>query len=280
MNCSHLTDHGLLSSHQHGFRPKRSCSSQLLEVIDSWTRELESANPVDVVYLDFQKAFDSVPHLRLLDKLQRYGVSGKLLAWIAAFLSGRKQQVVLDGCQSEWTDIVSGVPQGSVLGPLLFLVYVNDLPDIVQCDIKLFADDTKLFTKVPFSADATLLQTDLEALTRWSNTWLMPFNQSKCKVLHFGHTNQGFQYNMDGAPLGSTSLEKDLCVSIDPELKFREHASSAVGKATQVLAVIRRSFALLDEATLPMLYKTLVRPHLEYGNLIWGAFQPGRPAAC
>ena len=100
----------------------------------------------------------------------------------------------------------------------------------------------------------------------------MPFNQSKCKVLHFGHTNQGFQYNMDGAPLGSTSLEKDLGVSIDPELKFREHASSAVGKATQVLAVIRRSFALLDEATLPMLYKTLVRPHLEYGNLIWGPF--------
>ena len=105
---SHLTDHGLLSSHQHGFRPKRSCSSQLLEVIDSWTRELESANPVDVVYLDFQKAFDSVPHLHLLNILQSYGVSGKLLAWIAAFLS--KQQVVLDGCQSEWTDVVSGVP--------------------------------------------------------------------------------------------------------------------------------------------------------------------------
>ena len=269
---SHLADQDLLSSHQHGFRPRRSCSSQLLEVIDSWTRELEDANPVDVIYLDFQKAFDSVPHLRLLNKLQSYGVSGKLLAWIAAFLTNRKQQVVLDGCHSDWTDVVSGVPQGSVLGPLLFLVYVNDLPDVVHCDVKLFADDTKLFTKVQSYSDAARLQSDLESLLRWSNTWLMPFNQSKCKVLHFGHANQEFSYSMDGAPLGSTSLEKDLGVHIDPELKFREHASSAVGKATQVLAVIRRSFALLDEDTLPMLFKTLVRPHLEYGNLIWGPF--------
>ena len=225
-----------------------------------------------MIYLDFQKAFDSVPHLRLLNKLQSYGVSGKLLAWIAAFLTNRKQQVVLDGCHSEWTDVVGGVPQGSVLGPLLFLVYVNDLPDVVHCDVKLFADDTKLFTKVQSYSDAARLQSDLETLLRWSNTWLMPFNQSKCKVLHFGHANQELSYSMDGAPLGSTSLEKDLGVHIDPELKFREHASSAVGKATQVLAVIRRSFALLDEDTLPMLFKTLVRPHLEYGNLIWGPF--------
>ena len=146
---AHLTEQGLLSDHQHGFRPKRSCSSQLLEVLDTLTRELEGGNPVDVIYLDFQKAFDSVPHLRLLNKLQSYGISGKLLAWIKAFLTDRKQQVVLEGCYSEWTDVACGVPQGSVLGPLLFLVYVNDLPDVVQCDIKLFADDTKLYT-TPF----------------------------------------------------------------------------------------------------------------------------------
>ena len=163
---SHLTEQRLLSEHQHGFRPKRSCSTQLLEVLDAWTRELECGNPVDVVYLDFQKAFDSVPHLRLLSKLRSYGITGKLLDWIASFLTGRKQQVVLEGHRSDWSDVASGVPQGSVLGPLLFLVYVNDLPDIIQCGIKLFADDTKMYTSVSSTDDAALLQSDLVALTR------------------------------------------------------------------------------------------------------------------
>ena len=269
---SHLTEQRLLSEHQHGFRPKRSCSTQLLEVLDAWTRELECGNPVDVVYLDFQKAFDSVPHLRLLSKLRSYGITGKLLDWIASFLTGRKQQVVLEGHRSDWSDVASGVPQGSVLGPLLFLVYVNDLPDIIQCGIKLFADDTKMYTSVSSTDDAALLQSDLVALTRWSNTWLMPFNRSKCRVLHLGSANQGSIYTMDNTPLDSTPLEKDLGVKVDTELKFREQASAAVNKATQVLAVIRRSFAHLDDVTLPLLFKTLVRPHLEYGNLIWGPF--------
>ena len=269
---SHLIEQNLLSDHQHGFRPKRSCSTQLLEVLDAWTRELEDGNPVDTVYLDFQKAFDSVPHLRLLNKLRGYGISGKLLDWITAFLTGRKQQVVLEGRHSAWTDVASGVPQGSVLGPLLFLVYVNDLPDVIQCDVQLFADDTKIYTSISSADDAMRLQSDLGALARWSHTWLMPFNQSKCKVLHFGHANPSYTYTMDGPPLDITDLERDLGVQIDTELKFREHASSAVSKATQILAVVRRSFALLDETTLPLLFKTLVRPHLEYGNLVWGPF--------
>ena len=268
----HLAEQGLLSDHQHGFRPRRSCSSQLMEVLEAWTGELEHSKPIDVVYLDFRKAFDSIPHSRLLVKLRSYGVSGKLLTWIEAFLTGRKQQVVVEGSHSPWTEVASGVPQGSVLGPLLFLIYVNDLPDVVHCDMKLFADDAKLYSSVTSDGESALLQADLGALASWSATWLMPFNQDKCKVLHIGHANQAFQYEMDGVPLGSTSLEKDLGISIDSELKFREQASSAVAKATKILAVIRRSFALMDKVTLPMLYKSLVRPHLEYGNLIWGPF--------
>ena len=144
----HLSTNNHLSQHQHGFRPRRSCSSQLLEALNEWSLMLERGDSVDAVYLDFQKAFDSVPHMRLITKLRKYGVTGKLLDWIRAFLTGRKQQVLVGGQTSTWAPVVSGVPQGSVLGPTLFVVYINDLPETVQNSIKMFADDTKIYTNV------------------------------------------------------------------------------------------------------------------------------------
>ena len=138
-----------LSEHQHGFRPRRSCSSQLLEVLEEWSRSIEHGDPIDVVYVDFKKAFDAVPHHRLLRKLQSCGISGCLLRWIEAFLCDRKQEVVLNGCHSGPTPVTSGVPQGSVLGPLLFIVYINDLPPVVSSSTKMFADDTKVYREVP-----------------------------------------------------------------------------------------------------------------------------------
>ena len=180
--------------------------------------------------------------------------------------------MIIDGCPSNWTEVASGVPQGSVLGPLLFLIYVNDLPDEIHCKVKLFADDTKLYSCAHSTNDMTLLQNDLDALIKWSDLWMMPFNKDKCTVLHIGSTNQGFSYTLGDFPLASTKVEKDLGVQVDDGLKFREHAASAVAKATQLLAVIRKSFSLINEVTLPILFKTLVRPHLEYGNLVWGPF--------
>ena len=268
----HLDTHSLLTDDQHGFRPRRSCSTQLLETIDAWSKILEEGTALDVIYLDFRKAFDSVPHMRLLCKLQSYGVSGKLLSWIKAFLSGRSQQVSLGGCHSSVINVTSGVPQGSVLGPLLFLLYVNDLPEVVSCPVKLFADDTKLFSGMASMDDALKLQTDLDALVKWSETWQMPFNEDKCRVMHIGAGNQDFVFHMGRTQLQISGVEKDLGVYIDAPLKFRQQAASAVAKATQILAVIRRSFVLIDEYTLPLLFKSLVRPHLEYGNLVWGPF--------
>ena len=163
--------------------------------------------------------------------------------------------MVLNGSCSDWTEVSSGVPQGSVLGPLLFLVYINDLPESVHCSLKMFADDTKLYSCVTNPHAVSGLQSDLDALVSWSDTWQLPFNEAKCSVLHIGRNNPGCQYVMRDAELTEVQVVKDLGVHIDSELKFRQHASAAVAKATQILAVICRSFALIDECTLPLLYK-------------------------
>ena len=269
-----LIDEGLLAYQQHGFRPGRSCETQLLEVLDDWTSNIENGTPTDVIYLDFRKAFDSVPHQRLLLKLRSYGVDGKLLSWIEDFLSERRQRVVVNGRASGWIPVDSGVPQRSVLGPLLFLLCINDLPDGLQCSVRMFADDSKIFSSVQNDADFTMLQSDIDQAVAWSDRWQMPFNE-KCEVLQIGYRTSRHEYSMRGKKLSLTYQEKDLGVVIDSELKFKQQAALAVSKANQILAVIRRSFCKIDVITLPILFKALVRPHLEYGNVIWGPFTRG-----
>ena len=246
--------------------------TQLIEVLDEWSKAIEDRSSIDVVYLDFQKAFDAVPHQRLLYKLSCYGVRGKLLSWIEAFLTERRQFVALNECSSDWTEVASGVSQGSVLGPLLFLVFINDMPESVLAPISMFADDSKLYCRADTPQEVAQLQSDFQALVKWSDTWQLPFNESKCKVLHLSRNNPNSQYMMRATELSAVQIEKDLGVHIDRELKFRHHASAVVAKATQILGIIRRSFVLIDCRTLPLLFKALVRQHLEYGNLVWGPF--------
>ena len=231
---------------------------------------LERGEPV--AYLDFKKAFDSVPHKRLISKMHGMGIRGQLLHWIETFLLNRRQCVVVNGEKSAWAHVASGIPQGTVLGPTLFLLFVNDLPDAVKCHVKLFADDAKIYTEVGSSAGTDLLQDDLDALVEWSLRWKLPFNTDKCSMLHLGSGNERHKYLMQGTPLEQSSVEKDLGVLIDEQLKFRQHAAAAVAKANQILGLVKHSFAHLDAKTLPLLYKTLVRPHLEYGNALWGPF--------
>ena len=269
---NHLLTLELLSKDQHGFRPRRSCTSQLLAVMEDWSCWAENGDCTDCIYLDYKKAFDSVPHQRLLVKLQAYGVADKLYTWINAFLTNRQQQVAVEGSKSPWARVTSGVPQGSVLGPLLFLIYVNDMPDVIRCPIKIFADDAKIYRQVTLDAGIEDLQSDIDAVIMWSDKWQMPFSESKCKSLHIGNKNRRHSYVMGDYSLEHSFLEKDLGIFMDYELKFRKQASAAAAKASQILAVIRRSFVKIDQDTLPLLYKSLVRPHLEYGNVIWGPF--------
>jgi hypothetical protein len=168
--------------------------------------------PVDTIYLDIRKAFDSVPHRRLILKLEKYGVTGKLLNWIKSFLTKRKQRVTLNGYISLWKEVLSGVPQGSVLGPFLFVIYINDMQDILRAVSNMYADDTKLASIMTNSNSYQLLQQDLDNACEWSKTWLLEFNESKCLVMHYGNDNQRAKYHMNGIELKETDKERDLGV--------------------------------------------------------------------
>ena len=251
----------------------RSCATQLIETLEEWTKILDEGKPIDAVYLDFAKAFDTVPHERLLLKMEAYGVRGKVLGWTRDFLSERKQRVAIGADVSNWTKVHSGVPQGSVLGPTLFLCYVNDMPSVVKSSIKMFADDTKMSNPIINQTDQENLQTDLDELEKWTEDWLLRFNTGKCKVMHMGHSNQKLSYCMGKGEgrrvLDSTECEKDLGVYVDTSLHFSQHCQKVASKANRILGLIRRSFSYLDGPMVKQLYIGLVRPHLEYGNVIW-----------
>ena len=171
---------------------------------------MESSKEFDVIYTDFSKAFDSVAHERLLVKLQNNGIKGDLLQWIRSFLSGWIQCVSVNGILADWKDVISGVPQGSVIGPILFVIFINDMPNEVKESVcKLFADECKLYMNVSSSGQNDL-QKDLLNLENWSSMWQLTFNATKCKVLHFGTHNANYSYLLNNHTLYSTKNEKDL----------------------------------------------------------------------
>ena len=194
----HLTENNLICREQHGFVKGRSCITQLLEVMDAWTKILDSGGSVDIIYTDFMKAFDSVVHRRLLSKVTAHGIKGKVLGWITAFLSDRSQCVVINGVHSQWSSVTSGVPQGSVCGPLLFVLYINDLPDTCACQVRLFADDTKIYTRSDSEEGTKALQKDLDSLQLWSDNWLLRFHPEKYHVLKLGYRKSEANYYMRG----------------------------------------------------------------------------------
>jgi hypothetical protein len=181
----HLLENGLLKQSQHGFMPRKSCCTNLLEFFEAATSAVDAGDPFDVVFLDFAKAFDKVPKERLLEKLRAHGVRGDILTWIRAWLTGRRQRVVLNGESSDWEDVLSGVPQGSVLGPPLFTVFIDDIDSVVDWIdlLRKFADDTKLGNTATSPEDRERLQLALDKLCEWARTWGMELNVKKCKVI-------------------------------------------------------------------------------------------------
>ena len=265
----YMEDNNFFSDCQHGFRRCRSCVTQLLDAMNDYTDLIESGDSIDVIYLDFRKAFDTVPHKRLINKLKAYGVNGPILDWIESFLTGRTQRVKVKNSYSDYTSVKSGIPQGSILGPLLFIIFINDLPDVVKSACKIFADDTKIYNS---HKKYKTLQEDLLNLLKWSELWQLHFNTSKCGALHIGSKNSKHEYYTDEnstLKLKTVNTERDVGVTFSSDLKFDEHISNIVGKANSLTGLLKRSFAYLDKSMFNKLFKGIIRPQLEYANVIW-----------
>nr|VZI18002.1 unnamed protein product [Spirometra erinaceieuropaei] len=243
-----LEQHHLLSDAQHGFQSGRSCLTNLLFTLERWTKARDEGSVVHAIYIDFKKAFDSVPHQRLLQKLRNAGIRGRLLVWIQSFLAGRSQRVKVGSQQSPEVSVVSGVPQGSVLGPTLFLVSINDCVKDLHCDTILFADDITLWKVIHNAADADHLQANLNRLEDWWKRWLMPFNISKCNFLQLGsfRASSPRTYFLDGTPLQQVDSQKDLDVWITSSLKPTLHCAKATKSAMATLQLIKRAFMAFD----------------------------------
>ena len=227
----------------------------------------------DLIIMDFAKAFDKVPHRRLLYKLDYYGIRGSTHRWISSRLSSHSQQVVLDGQVSDPVPVLSGLPQGSVLGPVLFLVFINDLPDNIRSSVRLFADDCVLYRNIYSPSDCLILQDDLDRLAQWEADWQMKFSVAKCHSLrvsrHLPDKQIKFEYSLHQQILEQVQSAKYLGITITDDLDWGQHISEITSKATRTLGFLRSNLAFAPRQTKDVAYKTLVRPQLEYASPIW-----------
>lgn len=268
---AYLLEHGLINKQQHGFISKRSTCSQLLECINDWSISLSNKQSIDVAYIDFRRAFDSVVHSKLYIKLKSMGINGNLLNWISDFLSNRSQAVRVANSTSTFRVVRSGVPQGSVLGPILFLVFVNDVVDLFGSglNLKLYADDVKLYTTIHDISSVGVLQSGLDKLILWANEWQLGIAINKCSVLHIGKNNPQHNFNLQSVSLHNASEITDLGIVVDSKLRFSTHYASIVKKAHQRSSLILRCFKCRDPLLLSKAFVVYVRPLLEYCSPVW-----------
>ena len=271
-----LVENNLISRNQSGFRPGDSTITQLLAITDEIFRSFETLDETRAVFLDISKAFDKVWHEGLIFKLKQNGIQGDLLRLFQNFLSDRSQRVVLNGKESAWEMIYSGVPQGSVLGPLLFLIYINDLTDDIKSNMKLFADDSSLFLRVTdIDITQNLLMTDLTTVTTWAHQWKMKFNPDITKqaievIFSWKRDKPDHPHlNFSGIPVARREYTKHLGIILDEKLSFKRHINEAIAKAKKGIAIIHFLSRHVNREVLNMTYKMYVRPHLDYGDVIY-----------
>ena len=260
----------IIPNEQHGFVPKKSTVSNLIECINDWTFNYDNGTATDVIYLDYSKCFDKVCHSKLLYKMRVYGISGTAYKWLECFLVNRVQHVKINTVVSPAANVESGVPQGTVLGPILFLLYSADLPQVVHhCRLSMYADDTKVYKSVRNENDCILLQNDLERIAKWAETWQMVLNPDKTKLLSIGNCKINFSYMLSGERIEKVNNINDIGVTIQSDLKFTIHCTNTVKKAYYVIRTIFNTFKQHESDFYLKMYQCFVRPILEYASQVW-----------
>ena len=272
----HLDINKLLSTSQHGFQQCKSTTTNMITYWDFITKNLDSGVPVDVIYFDFAKAFDKVPHDKLIEKLPSYNISGNLLKWIENWLKDRTQRVVINGSVSRSVNVTSSVPQGSVLGPTLFNIYIDSIVKNLTCNAFMYADDTKIVMPTPKIADCETLQNNVNKMQAWAEHHNMTFNIDKCASLYFGHNNRRYSYNIKGVEIRNSECERDLGVSVSTDAKFSEHVDKTVVKANKMCGMVRRNFVSKDPDLMSKIFDIYIRPVVEYCSPLWNPSLSGQ----
>ena len=280
---SHIMNHAdannIMYPMQHGFRRGLSCETQLIEFIDDVTINMDKGKQTDCLIMDFSKAFDKVSHSLLIHKLDHYGIRGKTNAWIRSFLSNRKQSVVVEGEMSSEVPVDSGVPQGSVLGPSLFLYYINDMPEGLSSSstVRLFADDIVVYMAITSDIDAEKLQDGLNKLAEWEIRWLMKFHPEKCNLLSITKNRNVIKtdYIPHGHKLEHIKSAKYLGVELTSDMKWTSHVNNICAKANKTIGFLKRNINISNKSIKEKAYKSLVRPTVEYASAAWNPHQKG-----
>ena len=273
-----LCTKGAISECQHGFCKGRSCYSQPALFVHDLVKAADKGVGTDAVFLDFKKAFDRVSHVKIIHKLMAYGINQQVVKWIQSFLGNRFQRVALDGILSDEICVTSGVPQGSVLGPILFLIYINDIVDNVRCKVRLFADYTVIYREIKtLLNDICCLQNNLNIIAGWCSSRQLDLNVKKCISMNFTHSNSvtHVPYNISGYPFQFVRHHKYLGITLSSSFSFKEHIRNVVGKANRMQSLASRILRGCSWRVKETAYFSLIRPLTEYCCAIWDPHEVG-----